>query len=176
MFETGYPFRLSTKQLVGNDYPLIEKLIYTFNTTKNRQYLVEVHRYEYRVYVIKFHDKNHSRSDDRYNFVLNDFDAGHVLRTILAIALEVLKNDEFASFAFVGARKNKEAPDASKTQRFRIYKRIAEYFLGNQTFLHSYEERSNSYLLVNKKNEKPEVISETIIDMFAKIFQGIEHL
>ncbi len=177
MFENGYTFRLATKQVIRNEYPLIEKLIYVFRTRLGRRYIVDIHRYEHRVYVIKFHDKRHSSSDDRFNLVLNDFDAGRILKTVLEIALEILKKDESASFAFVGAyKKDLETPTTAKSQRYRIYKRICEYFLGAKTFIHSYEERSNSYLLVNRKNTNPEDLSESIINMFAKQFQGIEQL
>jgi hypothetical protein len=176
MFEKGYPFRLATKQFVQHEYPLIEKLIYTFKTDKSRKYIVDIHRYEYRVYVIKFHAKSHSNSKEKYNFVLNDFDISRVLKTVLNIALEIFKNDPMASFAFVGARKADEPSNASKTQRFRVYKRVSEYFLGNVTFQHTYEERSNCYLVVNKRNANPQDMSELIIDMFAKLFQGVEHI
>ena len=151
MFEAGYAFRLATKQFVGNEYPLLEKFIYTFTTRLNRTYIVNIHRYEYRVYVIKFHDKNHSESKNRYNLILNDFDVGKVLKTILEITITILQIDTLASFAFIGVHKiNKETSTTSATQRYRIYKRLTEYFLGSETFIHTFEERSNSYLLVNK--------------------------
>lgn len=177
MFEEGYEFRLATKHLVRNEYPLIEKSIYVFKTRLKRTYVVNIHRYEYRVYVIKFHDKNHTDSKDRFSFLLNDFDTSRVLRTILQISLQILRTDPFASFAFIGAHKEgKESADMPNTQRYRIYKRIAEYFLGAETFIHTYEQNSNSYLLVNKKNPNPPLFAETIINMFANTFQGLENL
>lgn len=109
------------------------------------------------------------------SFVLNDFDTGRVLKTVLDIAVSILYADQFASFAFIGAHKyGKESAMTYNTQRYRVYKRMVEYFLGTSTFVHTYEQRSNSYLLVNKTNAHPEVASETIINMFSEIFQGLE--
>lgn len=175
MFEAGYGFRLATKRIVKDDYPLLEKYIYVFRPRLKRTYIVNIHRYEHRAYVIKFHDKNHSDAKDKYTFVLNDFDTGRVLKTVFEIAVSILRADQFASFAFIGAHKyGKESATAHNTQRYRVYKRMVEYFLGTSTFVHLYEQRSNSYLLVNKTNARPEVASEAIINMFAEIFQGLE--
>lgn len=177
MFEAGYGFRLATKRIVKDDYPLLEKYIYVFRTRLKRTYIVNIHRYEHRAYVIKFHDKNHSNAKDRYSFVLNDFDTGRVLKTVLDIAISILHSDQFASFAFIGAHKHgKESATDHNTQRYRVYKRMVEYFLGTSTFMHTYEQRSNSYLLVNKTNSNPEVYSESIINMFTETFQGLDQL
>ncbi len=177
MFEAGYEFRLATKHFVKDDSPLLEKYIYVFKTRLKRTYIVNIHLYEYRVYVIKFHNKSHSNAKDRYSFVLNDFDAGKVLKTVLDIAVSILKVDQLASFAFIGAHKyGKELATSHNTQRYRVYKRMVEYFLGPYTFIHTYEQRSNSYLLVNKINSQPEACSEDIINMFTDIFQGLEQL
>lgn len=109
--------------------------------------------------------------------MMNDFDASKVLRTVLDISLGILMKDKIASFAFVGVYKiEKEDNLTPRTQRYRIYKRISEYFLGGQTFIHTYEERSNSYLLINKLNPNPTALSEDVINMFANVFQGIDHI
>lgn len=177
MFEAGYAFRLATRQFAKNEYPLLERSIYTFTTRLNRTYIVNIDRYEYRVYVIKFHDKNHSDSKNKYSLILNDYDVGKVLKTILEIAITILREDTFASFAFIGIHKlGKETSTTSATQRYRVYKRLTEYFLGSETFIHTFEERSNSYLLINRSNPSPEDLSEMVINMFADTFQGLEHL
>lgn len=124
MFENGYVFRLATKRVIRNEYPLIEKLVYTFKTVNKRKYIVDIHRYEYGVYVIKFHDKVHTSSANKYNFVLNDFDVSKVLRTVLSIALEVLDGDKKASFAFVGA--HKKARNQSQNRKVRDIEFIKE--------------------------------------------------
>jgi hypothetical protein len=180
MFDSGYQFRLATKPPTHiNDYPLIEQFIYRFKTDKKRTYLVHLHKYDYTVFVIKFHDKKQSLSADKFNFVLNDFDCGRVLRTIIEIAMSVLANEQYASFAFVGAHKpGKESKQTINTQRFKIYKRMAEYFLGSITFLHVYEERSNCYILVNKKHANPEAIYiyESILEMFASQYPELNNI
>jgi hypothetical protein len=103
--------------------------------------LVHIHEHEHRVFVIKFHDKNHANSPNKYNFVLNDFDQGKVLRTVFNICLdEILANEEIASFAFVGAHKHeKELKETPRSERYRVYRRMIQYFMGNETFVHTYQ-------------------------------------
>jgi hypothetical protein len=62
------------------------------------------------------------------------------------------------------------------TQRFRIYTEIVERFLGSNTFIHNFAEKSNSYLLVNKRNPNSEELNQTIISMFTNIFQDLGDL
>lgn len=174
MFDTWYPFRYINYQVAINELPLIRRYSYSFSTRK-RRYLVSIHEYEYKVFVIKFHDASHKKQSNRYNLVFNDFEKpSKIIRTVIEIALHLLKKEQMASFAFVGVPKeNKEDKLQSNAQRLRIYKRLAEDFLGVQTFLHGVEFQSNCYLLVNRKNANPEVLYGTIIEMFAKEFNEI---
>lgn len=177
MFDGWYAFRYVNSQTVLNEYPLIRKFTYSFKTKSHRRYLVLIHEYEYKVFVIKSHDAAHKLLSNRYNLIFNDFDCAKVFRTVIEIALQVLKTERIASFAFVGVPKeNKEEKDQANSQRLRVYKLIAENFLGVETFLHGHEIRSNCYLLVNKYNIVPEAMYETIVDMFAAEFEELSHL
>lgn len=129
------------------------------------------------VLVIKFHEANKRHLHNRFNVILNDFDCSKILRTVINIAEAELKKNQFASFAFVGVPKEgKETRNTANSQRHRIYRKLAEYFLGPQTFLHSYEQRSNCYLLVNKRNVNPAALQTAIVDMFAEHFHELSHL
>ncbi|MFZ5998863.1 MAG: hypothetical protein ACOYW3_00005, partial [Bacteroidota bacterium] len=156
---------------------LIGKACYAFRTNKGRRYLVLIHEYEYKVFVIKFHDARYKNSALRFNMMTGEFDCGRVLRTVIEIAALTLRNEPLASFAFVGVYKiGKETKDTENSQRHRIYMKLAENFLGGQTFIHSYENKSNCYLLVNKANENPTDLHGTIVEMFAQTYQELSHL
>jgi len=181
MFESGYNFTLLISSIERDEYPLIAKRLYKFKTLANRVYHVHIHEYEHRVFVLKFHLKIDESDRLRFNKTLNDFDTGRVLRTVIDISLSILKEEPFASFAFVGIFKvssedyklYRESRETHATQRFRIYKTIAENLLGTETFIHSMEPRISAYLLINKKNINSESLIEEVIDMFSKAFQDI---
>jgi hypothetical protein len=174
MFESGYTFELLTVGHPTTEFPLIKKLVYCFKTRRNRRYLVHIHEYDYKCFVVKFHDVRHKNLPNRFNLVLNDFDCSKILTTVINIAQVILEKESFASFAFVGVTVDgKEKEDKPISQRFRIYKYIAENLLGSQTFLHGFEEKSNCYLLVNRKHPDPEETYRHIVEMFTKEYEEI---
>ena len=159
-----------------NEHPFIANYSYSFNTSNQRRYIVQLHEYEYKVFVIKFYEAAHKNRRNKFNMLLNDHDCTKILRTVIEIALDILKTQEFASFAFVGVPKEgKEEKDKENNQRLRIYKQLAENFFGTDTFKHGHEYRVNCYLMVNKKNENPDGLYETIIDMFANVFNELDY-
>lgn len=169
MFEKGYPFRYINTQILPADYPHIKVSNYSFTTAKKKRYIVLVDKYEYQVFVVKFYEATHKQRLNKFNVILNDFDCSRVLRTVLNIATEELRKEPLASFAFAGVYKEgDEKITTANTQRHRI--------LGTQTFLHSYEQRSNCYLLVNKGHPNPVAMQSLIVDMFAKHFEELSHL
>lgn len=177
MFDSHYAFRLVSSGKVINEYPLIARRNFSFWTIKKRRYLVLIHEYEYKVFVIKFCDARFKNHANRFSMVLNDFDFPKILRTVVEIAKQTLDISPSASFAFVGVHKEgKETKKTANTQRHRIYTKVTEYFLGGETFLHSYEKQTNCYLLVNRINENPEALHKTIVDMFADEFSELSHL
>ncbi|MBT1708727.1 hypothetical protein KK062_10855 [Fulvivirgaceae bacterium PWU5] len=110
-----------------------------------------------------------------------------VIRTVINITLDILAKNELASFAFVGVyklkqerikvnRNSEENQDTELTQRFRTYKRITEYFLGTQTFKHTFQAKSNAYLIVNKRHANYERMNDEIISMFTNMFQDLVEL
>ena len=176
MFESWYPFRQINVQPTVNEEILLRKFSYSFKTDK-RRYLVLIHEYKYKVFIIKFHDAAHKHLPNRYNLVFNDFNCTKVIRTVIEIALRLLDTEKIASFAFVGVNKEKKEKEfQSNTQRLRIYKLLSENVLGVETFLHGIEPQSNCYLLVNKKNKDPENLYVSIVDMFSAEYNELRHL
>ncbi len=178
MFADWYQFRYINRQMAFNEYPFIATYCYSFKKTSNqRRYVVQLHEYEYKVFVIKFYEAAHKNRRNKFNMLFNDHDCTKILRTVIEVALDILKSQELASFAFVGVPKEgKEGKDKENNQRLRIYKQLAENFFGTDTFKHGHEYRVNCYLMVTKKNINPETLYETIIDMFAGTFIELDDL
>ena len=178
MLEQGHPFSLATIVHLRDDYPLLRKHIYRFTNSRDTKYLAPIHEYDYNVFALKFHLRQHKNHPNRYNLIVNENDFGRTLRTILDIAIDILGKQPSASFAFVGVHKigNVEQKDTENNQRFRVYKQITENFFGEDTFLHGYSTKTNTYLLINKKNNNPIGIYELVVQMFAKHFQDLGDL
>ncbi len=191
MFESGYKYEQVTINKSHLDPNVIREVIFRFKTDSGINYIARIHEYGYRVYAIKFHLREHKNLKKKYNLILNHYftatNPSRVIRTIVNIAVDILSKDEMASFAFVGVFKvkpqtnkrnknSKEHSETELTQRFRTYKKIVEYFFGSETFKHNYQEKSNSYLLVNKRNNNYMQLNDEVISLFINIFQDLGDL
>jgi hypothetical protein len=67
--------------------------------------------------------------------------------------LDVLRNDEKASFFFIGAEDEKDEIGSS-TRRFRVYRRFVSSTVSNRLFEHYRRNDLSLYILVNKKAVK----------------------
>lgn len=183
MFEQGYPYALRTISKERGQAPLLRKHVYSFLNKNSQKYIVHIHEYEQKVFIIKFYLNKHKNHPDKYNLVVHEFDFGRTLRTILNITMEVLQKEPLASFAFVGVHKIgspdtpiTEVKSQENNQRYRVYKQVTENFFGQATFLHGYSGKTNSYLLVNRSNNDPEEMYKSIVQMFSNQFQDLGNL
>lgn len=80
--DSGYQYS-HVHRVIHDGNPHIETSIYRFRTDCHRTYLINVERHVNDIYVIKFYDKNHRDSDDKYNLVFNDHDALKVIATVI---------------------------------------------------------------------------------------------
>lgn len=174
MFNTRYAYAKVTSTAGNHLTPhLVEKTIYRFQSKRHNTYLVETHEHGQHVFVVKFYYLKHKNNKKRFN-VLTDFkEWGGVLRTVVDICIKIHEADPLASFAFIGVPKPTEPEGSPNNQRFRVYKRITETFMGTQTFKHVESEDANSYLLINRSNEGQ---AEAIIQMLSNIYEDIGDL
>ena len=177
MFDSSYFERV---HLVDNQKGTSENHEYTklYSFKGNVSiYLVQVEKYNFDVYVLKFFLKNHKDSKNRFNLLSDDHDAQGVIRTVLDIAIDILENEnENASFGFVGAHKVKgelEEPK-SNTQRFRVYRYIMKNYFGDDTWSHFESIDSSSYLMLNTRTYSSEERIDEIVDMFKGIYDEFE--
>lgn len=184
MFDTCYHFhKVNNEGVIQQSEPhILSKEVFRFTTVKGNCYLVRIHRYSYNAYVVKFHLRDHKKDSKKYHRILNYFESQGVLRTVIEICIKVLGDNPKASFAFIGVPKispqdGKSEPDTMpKNQRFRVYKKLAETFLGTVQFDHIEAEEMNAYLLINRSDDSVEDLPGTIKRMFIDVYQDYGQL
>ncbi len=167
MFDTHYEFRyINYRKAKPTDYFIKEhKLI--FSSKSNQKYIVNVEEYKLHTYVIKFHLKSHSDSDNKYKLLTNQYDAVKILSTCVNIMLYFYKKDNLASFGFIGANLLDE--DEANTKRFQVYKRIMENLFSPLYFHHYNIPEKSIYLLLNKANLE---LNTNLLDDIEQMFKN----
>ena len=136
----------------------------TFRTSKNRTIIVRVHEHkEHSLHVLKFFDKNHRFSNNKYSLLNSDGEASAIINTNIAILLYFYQKNPFASFAFMGAPTQEEAEKNSQTKkhfahdtkRFRLYRRIMSLFFNPVRFAHIQNPLCSAYLIANRDYLNP---------------------
>ena len=134
----------------------IKTIVYSFKTVNKHFYIVNIEKYKNEVFILKFHLKPHSDSENRYKFIANKanteytFDVPAILNTCLNILLEIKSRNNLASFGFKGIAQDNEKEE--NTRRFRVYKLLTENKFSVNRFAHKVSVKDSTYLLLNKKN------------------------
>ena len=149
--DTSYPFEFIGISKTGTDTYQLDTLIYRFRSTKSfHEYEVHVERYVEHLCSIKFFDTSSTHGFGRFSQLSETFEPRTIFRTVADIGIDVLGRDPLASFCFIGAADDRDAPDGIETRRYRVYKAyIRRLGLGEQFETVFYDEHSFA-LLVNK--------------------------
>jgi len=168
MFDTHYDFKtiMSRDPREGEHFQKEHKL--TFSCKKNQRYIVNVEEYLHDIYIIKFHLKSHSDSEDKYRILTHFNDAAKIISTCTEIMISFYKNNDKASFGFIGAQFVGDE-DQSNTKRFRVYRRVMENLFSPVKFSHYSIPEKSAYLLLNKLNTS--VTLEEIERMFNNYYR-----
>jgi len=154
---------------------------YAFKCDLKIHYIVEIEHHDNSIYIIKFFQKNHRQSDNKYslkntlNFLKVRKTSGvknfrKILRTVTNLSLEIYKKDENSCFAFMGAPtlgeldskkhkhkkyKSKVNPDGTvrNTRRYKIYRTFVSNTFDPKDFVHYDILSSSCYLLKSPKNQ-----------------------
>ena len=103
-----YDFNCVSKQS-DNSGDLLETYLYSFKSPKtNMRYIAEVEHYKSDLYAIKFYLKVHQNSKDRFTVLTNLHEARPVIYTCIAILIDIYRQNNKASFAFIGSPSPKE--------------------------------------------------------------------
>lgn len=94
-----YPYQF----LMRDSRDSVPCLIYHFRSSRtNRWYVVRVEEYPNHFYGIKFYLKSDSNSPHKYNRLTGFNEPRPLIRTCIAILMEIAQNDPLSSFGFIG--------------------------------------------------------------------------
>lgn len=160
MLESAYPFYFIQNDK-GDSDGLLHILLYRFKSAKSKLvYIVRVEEYEYNIYAVKFYQKNHSLSKDKYRIMTNTNEPRRIINTCINIMLTIYQNNKKASFGFVGANGFDE--DVSCTKRYRVYSRIIATYFSDEYFYHKENIDKSAYMLINNISlkENPDLVEQ----------------
>ena len=159
MFDKCFEFQYKTNKIERIGESDVKVHLLTFRTSKNRVIIVNVHEHqEHSLYVLKFFDKNHRLSDNRFSLLTADGEASAIINTNIAIMQYFYKQNPYASFAFMGAPTKEEIEtniqnnhhSAYITKRFKLYRRVMSIFFNPARFLHVQNIQCSAYLMANR--------------------------
>lgn len=131
-------------------------LIFKFFTNERLKYIVRAEYFENDIFAIKYYVARDRKRDDKYYRLTNKFDAVSVFITCASVLPMILKIYPKASFCFNATRSREDKRDRiegiENNQRFRLYTKVVQRFIGDETFEHYTFEEVSSYLLVNKSS------------------------
>ena len=172
MFDSAYHFNKVGFQNAHQKKYLVSVATYSFRT-ENQYYLVEVERYKYDIFIIKYFLKKHKSNKKRFNLLSHEFKCSKIVATCVNIMLSILRKHPIANLGFLGAHTidlaNRYEEKKSNTRRFKIYKYAIEELIDTDFFIHFMDEQNSTYLIVNKKISNPDELSLIATDMFIDI-------
>jgi len=178
MFDSGYSYKQVDKK-EHKQAPLLREFVFKFKTKHGRGYIVRAEEYSHHIFVIKFYPKKYKTHPNKYNIQLNDNDAIRVITTIVKIAVEFWKDNQSASFGFIGSHsvfKDGLKEDKKETRRYKIYKYIAVNLLSEEEFKHVNSPDESAYILINKKNQNPDHIIKMAAKMFVEYYPSSDEV
>lgn len=167
-------YRTGTETFLG-----VKVLTYSLKCNLNIHYIIEVEEHPENIFIIKFSQKNHKDSENRYSllntkkFLESRKTNGSknfltLLNTLMKISLEIYKENDKACFGFIGSptleEKNPKETNlkykkkinidgtVSETKRYNVYSIFIKRYFSPEKFEHIEIPTSSSYLLKSKKN------------------------
>ena len=127
---------------------------------QNLVYIVRVEQYEYNIYAVKFYQKSHRLSHNKYRIMTNTFEPRRIINTCINIMLSIYEEDPKASFGFIEANGFNE--DTKCTKRYRVYSRIVATYFSDRVFYHKENIEKSAYMLINNiaLKENPDLIQQ----------------
>lgn len=160
MLQSAYPFYFIQKD-EGDSQGLLHVCLYRFKSTKsNLVYIVRVEEYKYNIYAVKFYQKSHALSKDKYRMMTHTNEPRRIINTCINIMLSIYQADKRASFGFIGANSFNEG--ISCTKRYRVYSRIIATYFSDEYFYHKENVEKSAYMLVNNiaLKENPSLVEQ----------------
>ena len=176
MNEAGYAFSFKGIDTHCADEYQKDALLYSFESEKSHHtYTVRIERYVNGLHCIKFFDESDSQGTGCFSHLSSTYEPRRIFRTIVDVALDVLRKNNSASFLFIGAADGKDVYGLP-TRRYRVYKLYLSDFDLREWFERADYERYSMYALVNLKamptDEERRLFRQQIED-FASIISSV---
>lgn len=170
----GYPYVLGMVEQGGSYHLSIRTYQYRFKSTRsNHTYIVRAECFPEHVYCLKFFDKAHRNSDNKFSLLTNTFEPRTIFYTLYHIMLDVLNRDPLASFFFIGAADDQDEIGLA-TRRYRIYRKFTSSVVSEKRFEHFRVNDTSLYILVNKAaTDDPSSLALQITNEVKKAFNGL---
>lgn len=167
MFSLTYPCHFIRFNHV-NDGVHMKTHVYSFKARNNQRYIVEFDEFIGNVFLVKFYQKNHSGSPNKYNILTNSGWSCSVIYTVFDLMLRTWRNNSFGnvSFAFMGSNTisaNGNEEPKKNTKRFHFYKVMIANFVGDKNFTFKQNIDSSIFVMLNKRNTSVESHMKTIL-------------
>jgi len=161
MSDNGYPFEMVTLEATKNDAYQIDTLVYRFISQKSHHtYFVHIERYRHNLHCVKFFDGTTDDGIGKFSQLTSTYEPRMIFRTVVEIALSVLRVNRKASFMYIGAADKKDNIN-KPTRRYRVYKQYMADFDLHDWFEPADFEDYSMYVLVNR--EAMPTIEERIV-------------
>lgn len=147
--------------------------LYTFKCLFNLAYILEVEHHPNNIFIIKFFQKNHKDSKNRYGLLnkksIRKGSTGAknfliILNTVIKVVIEIYSHNKASSFGFMGAPTRNELNTGlnysninvdgtvANTKRFNTYSIYVKRYFSPEKFDHIEIISSSSYLIKSKKS------------------------
>ena len=178
---SGYALKFIQKKPCKDESAHELTVIFKFHSPLTRlHYIINADYHKEDVFGIKFYAQKDSKSDLKYNKIINKGDLGNILITCAKAVPILLKKYPSASFGFIGSRsvdeKSLKAEDYHNNQRFKIYKYLVKKKFGTRTFEHFEYKTLSGYLLINKHNKDIQKKERAIVKMFSETYNHLPDL
>jgi len=171
----SYPYRYIQSKSPNSDDACDKIRLYRFKSLKTKKiYIVRVEEYPNNTFVPKFFLKDHSSSSRKYKLLTHTKEPRKIIQTCMNIMFDILADNKFASFAFVGARSENEEQSVFGSKRWRVYSILMKTYISDEKFIHLDIKEINGYVVLNKNQyeidnqlkEKIELMFKERIDIF----------
>ena len=152
-----YPYTFLMKD-TSHEVPV---LLYHFRSTRSHQwYIVRVEQYPNQFFGIKFYLKADSLNPHRYNRLTGLNEPRPIIRTCIALLMELAAQHPDASFGFIGS--NLIGESENQTKRFRFYKHMITTYFSEEKYYHYQILEKSAYALVSRKalTTNPDLIAQ----------------
>ena len=131
---------------------------YTFYGRSKKRYVVVAEQYDHQIFAVKFYLAEDKNCKHKFKKLTKLFECNRVLSTVGRIIKELIDENPYASFVFIGSGSKGEAN--SNTKRYQLYLKIIENLISSISFEHHYSDSLSSYVMINRHNSKKEILSE----------------